>query len=267
MSLRDLQIWMVSAITASPADARSDDIERFVKAGPRASASVGFEVYRAGYFARLLECLRDDFPVLDCTLGEERFKDLCRAYVDRHPSSSPNLNGFGRLLPSFCVREGVLPTSDATWAHDLARLEWALVEVLHAPMSAPLAHNFLSQIAPDAWASARFVPSASLRVLRFDYPVNAMFMANRLDGVIPNVPAPAPTALAVYRKDAQLWRMDLSPSMLQLLTPLCDGKTLGEALSALENDGAAMASVAANLTVWFREWVDAGFFERVEFTT
>jgi hypothetical protein len=234
------------------------------------SATDRFDIYRAGYHARLVECLADDYPVLAAMLGEEQFGALCRAYVDRHPSTSPNLNGFGRHMAAFC-REARLESVPGCagfdtlrgFASELATLEWALVEMIHAPMAPPLDISTLQAMPVEAWARARFTKSEALRLFRFDYPVNAVFIANRIDDVIPPVPERAPNALAVYRKDAQLWRMDITPAMLGVLAPLLDGASLGEALATIEaecTDADLLAQTGANLMVWFREWVDAGFF-------
>ncbi len=270
-SLRDIQVWMVSAITGPEADASAADVERQVTAGPRLSAADRFDIYRSGYHARLFECLLDDYPVLAAMLGDEPFEALCRAYVDRHPSASPNLNGFGRHMAAFC-REAKLdafPAFDGlrVFASELAALEWALVEVLHAETAAPLEITALQALPPEAWATARFIKNEAIRVFRFEYPVNAVFIANRIDDIVPEVPAPSPNAVAVYRKDMQLWRMELTPAMLGVLEPLLAGKTLGEALEAIEaeaTDPEVLAQTGQNLMVWFREWVDAGFFTRIE---
>jgi hypothetical protein len=273
VNLREAQMWMVSAITGADADAQARDVERFITAGPRMTASERFDIYRSGYLARLVECLLDDYPVLAAMLGEDPFDALCRAYVDRHPSASPNLNGFGRHMAAFCreVRlEGdACKGFDAlrVFASDLAALEWALVEVLHAECPPPLEVAALQAMAPDAWARARFIRSDALRLLRFEYPVNAVFIANRIDEIVPESPTRSPNAVAVYRKDMQLWRMDLTPAMMGVLEPLALGKSLGEALAAIEadvTDADVLAQTGANLMVWFREWVDAGFFTRIE---
>jgi hypothetical protein len=276
-SLRDVQVWMVSAITGPEADAGSKDVERYVTAGPRLSAADRFDIYRSGYHARLFECLLDDYPVLAAML--ERldtesggcFEALCRAYVDRYPSASPNLNAFARHLASFCreVKLEAFPGFDAlrAFASELAALEWALVEVLHAETAAPLEITALQALPPEAWARARFIKNEAIRVFRFEYPVNAVFIANRIDEIVPEVPSPSPNAVAVYRKEMQLWRMDLTPAMLGVLEPLLAGKTLGEALEAIEaeaTDPEILAQTGANLMVWFREWVDAGFFTSIE---
>jgi hypothetical protein len=273
-SLRDIQVWMVGAITGADADASAKDIEKYVTASARLSAAGRFEVYRSGYHARLYECLLDDYPVLAAMLdevAEEQFAALCRAYVDRHPSASPNLNGFGRHMAAFC-RETELEAFPGfaelrVFASELAALEWALVEVLHAETAPPLEIAALQALPPEAWAGARFVKNEAIRVFRFEYPVNAVFIANRIDEIVPEVPAPSPNAIAVYRKDMSLWRMELTPAMLGVLEPLLAGKSLGEALETVEaecTDPEVLAQTGANLMVWFREWVDAGFFTRIE---
>jgi hypothetical protein len=272
--LRDVQVWTVGAITGADADADADAVARFVTPGPRLSALERFEIYRSGYHARLLECLLDDYPVLAAVLDRDadgQFAELCRAYVDRHPSASPNLNGFGRHMPAFC-RDATLesfpgfPGRLGRFASDLAALEWALVGVLHAETAPPLDIAQLQALPPEAWAGARFVRSDALRLFRFEYPVNAVFIANRIEDLVPDVPAPSPNAVAVYRKDMQLWRMDLTPAMMGILEPLVQGKSLGEALETVESectDPEVLAQTGANLMVWFREWVDAGFFTRI----
>ncbi len=272
-TLRETQVWMVGAITGAEADAPRADLERFITPGPRLTASERFDIYRSGYHARLVECLLDDYPVLAAMLGDDQFGLLCRAYVDRHPSTSPNLNAFGRHMASLC-RDVQLEGEGAAgfdavrvFASELAALEWALIEVLHAECPPPLEVAALQSVPPDAWVRARFIRSDALRLLRFEYPVNAVFIANRIEETIPEVPERAPNAVAVYRKDRQLWRMDLTPAMMGIVEPLVLGKSLGEALADIEEsvtDPELLAQTSANLMVWFREWVDAGFFTRIE---
>ena len=272
-TLREIQVWMVGAITGAEADAPRADLERFITPGPRLTASERFDIYRSGYHARLVECLLDDYPVLAAMLGDDQFGLLCRAYVDRHPSTSPNLNAFGRHMASLC-RDVQLEGEGAAgfdavrvFASELAALEWALIEVLHAECPPPLEVAALQSVPPDAWVRARFIRSDALRLLRFEYPVNAVFIANRIEETIPEVPERAPNAVAVYRKDRQLWRMDLTPAMMGIVEPLVLGKSLGEALADIEEsvtDPELLAQTSANLMVWFREWVDAGFFTRIE---
>jgi hypothetical protein len=265
-SLRALQDWFVEAVTSPCADERLDEGARQVLTrGPELGELDRLGIYRYAYRARLVECLVDDYPALQFALGVEPFETLCHEYIERHPSSAPSLNFFGRHMAEFCRVEAQEPFPLRGFAADLAKLEWALVEVLHARMADALSPATLGAIPPERWPSARLPASPAVRVLRFDHPVNAFFQSFKTDGA-PSVPAPAPAATAVYRTDMTLWRMDLTPAMASPLEGLFRGETLGEALGKLEEglSEADAAEAERSVMLWFREWVAGGLFARVE---
>jgi hypothetical protein len=261
VKLREAQTWFADAVTTEAA-ARAAPANRWLTAGPRLDASERLAIYRRAYHARLVECLADDYPTLQAALGDDAFEALSSAYIARHPSTSPSLNAFGRHMAAHCASGPALP--HGAFAADLAALEWAIVEVIHAPSAEPLSAEALGSVPPDAWGAARLEPTPALRVVRTAYPVNAYYQAHR-DGTNPPIPAPAQASTAVYRSGPTVWRMDLTLPMDALLSRLVSGATLGEALEA------ATASLgdqpedvaAARVTGWFREWVSSGLFARV----
>ncbi len=211
-------------------------------------------MYRRAYHARLVECLVDDYPAVQHALGESAFDDLCRGYIAAFPSTGPNLNHFGRRMGAF-VREGVPePFPLRAFVADLAALEWAIVEVIHAASAPPLTADGLRDVPPDAWGALRLEATPALRLLRFDHPVNAYFQAFR-DDEAPAVPAASPSATVVYRSESMLWRMDLTPPMTEVLSALVAGEPLGQALSRAEAGLAHLdeAAIGSTVTTWFRE--------------
>ena len=261
LPLRAVQEWFVSVATHPESvhaglDARARvvtplDLERVVRPGPEETAQDRLEIYRHSYFSRLVECLADDYPALEHALGSEGFEQLCRAYIIAHPSREPNLNGFGRHLPGFA--ESRLPEL-GRFAGDLARLEWALVEVLHAPAPQAFSAAVLQSIPVDRLDAVRLVPSAALRVLSFEYPVNA-FLQTFLDGQDPHVPSPKPASVAVVRKGYKIWRLELDPTAATLLRRL-QSESLGRALDGID-------ASAERVQAWFHDWSLHGMFERV----
>ena len=240
-------------------------LEQVVKAGPCLSAHERLQIYNHSYFARLTECLADDYPALAEALGESAFAALARDYIQHHPSSSPSLNAYGRHLSTLC-RGRVDPW--AAFAADLARLEWALVEVVHAPAGAALAPDALSAIPPASWATARLVPSPTLRVLSFDYPVGKYFQAFREERA-PSIPEPQASATAVYRKELTIWRMELEAPAAHLLLNLVTGVPLNSAILELEqraDDDAARQELGRALPQWLSSWVSSGFFAGIEWS-
>lgn len=268
--LRELQRWFAS-VTTHPEGVlegrlsvqRSQKLERLVTPGPRLSAIDRVQIYNDGYFARLVECLVDDYPALGYALGEETFSTLARAYIQKYPSRSPSLNAYGQHVAAFCRTR---PEPWAAFAADLARLEWALVEVVHEPASESLSPDALAKIPAARWQTARLLPSRGLRLLGFDYPVNDFFQAFR-DELEPELPSRAPTEAVVYRQGLALWRMGLEPRAALLLKELLSGVSLAIAVAMLETRSAAAGTseeLAHLLPQWLGSWVQSGFFRGVE---
>jgi hypothetical protein len=267
LSLQDQQRWFAAAVMTPEAHPLPDGAtaaERVLTAGPRLSAGDRLEVYRRAYHARLIECLADDYPALESALGAEAFDALCRAYIERHPSTGPNLNAFGQHVPAFC-RSGEGACPESAFSADLATLEWAIVEVIHARSAPAVTIEALHAIPIDRWANARLIPTPAFRLLRFAYPVNAYFQSFR-QGTTPLVPAPSESSLLVYRSGPTVWRMPLTDPMLALLEATALGEPLGV---SLERAAAALTDVpeevaGARVMGWFRDWVSSGLFCDVE---
>lgn len=253
---RGLQAGLTNAAPIA-AELGAPCLEAIVRPGPHLGAEERLAIYHHAYHARLVDCVKDDFDGVGRALGEQTFDRVCHAYVRAHPSRSPNLNVYAERFVDFVAGlddRGFDPRLIA----ELARLEWAMIEVRHAPATPRIDLGALAAAPPEAWAGARLWASPSLRVLRFAYPVNAWYAA-RLEGPAP-APRPSPSVTAVFRDDWRIWRMDLPPSPARVLDALLAGRPLGEALSALDPDLAGGADVQR----WFQEWLSSGFFCRLE---
>ncbi|MEO6603812.1 MAG: DNA-binding domain-containing protein, partial [Polyangiaceae bacterium] len=105
LTLRTQQEWfaaIVSTPQAEPAPVDEHSATRLIKPSATLTSAERIDIYRRGYHARLIECLVDDYPVLQHALGEAAFEDLCRAYIAAYPSNAPSLNYFGRQMAEFC---------------------------------------------------------------------------------------------------------------------------------------------------------------------
>ena len=276
-SLAQLEQWLVAVSTdpdgaacgAERAGARQNgatvslaELETVVTPGPHLSALERLDIYNHGYFARLVECLCDDYPALGHALGAETFERVARDYIRVQPSRSPSLNAYGAKFAEY------LRTRREPWAPfavELAQLEWALVAVIHAEVGTALEPAALAAVPADAWPRVRFVPKPALRLLDVAYPVNAFYQAFR-DEREPERPAAAPSSVVVHRVGLSVYRLELEPAMRALLGDLLGGKTLGAALAELERRLAPdeLPSVQARLSEWFGAWVAAGFFTALE---
>jgi hypothetical protein len=156
------------------------------------------------------------------------------------------------------------PEPWAPFAADLARLEWAVVEVIHAPSDAGLSADALAAIPAERWQTARLVASRTLRLLSFDYPANDYYQAFR-DGRMPALPERRSSSAAVCRRGLPVTRTDLEPDAALLLEDLVAGFPLQRAVRELERRAFDPASVAHQLPGWLGCWVSSGFFSAIEY--
>jgi hypothetical protein len=264
LDLRTQQRWfaeIVSTPEAEPAPVDERSAARLVTPSATLSSLERIDIYRQGYHARLIECLIDDYPVLEHALGEEAFEALCRRYIARHPSRAPSLNFFGQHMSGFCRGEAL---SEPVFAADLAALEWAVVLGIHAPTAPSIGFEDLGQVPPERWPAARFTVNPSLRILRLDYPVNAYLQGYRANES-PAVPGPSKCAVAVYRTGRSVWRLELELTMVTLVESLASGATLEAALGEVqallsdrsEEDAARLVSHC------FQHSVSSGLFSAI----
>ncbi len=266
--LRALQEWMSvvvqhprtadvairSAAAAAHFPPTAVEHGRIVKPNDRMTATDRLQVYNGGYLSRLQEVLETDYPALRHLLGDPAFRALVAAFVVGHPSRHPNLNRFGLPLPAFVARRRKLP--HRAFAAEVATLERAVSTAFDAPEFRPLDLQELAAVPPSRWATARFTANPSVQVLTFRFPTNGWYQAF-LDEQAPSPPAPAATALCVYRKDQKVWRMKLSPGMHSVLAALLAGRPLGEALGTADGEADVMAT--------FQSWAHDGLFAAVRF--
>jgi hypothetical protein len=156
----------------------SQDLSFLVRADERLGPVERLDIYADMYFYRLRDCLVEDFPKVAARIGDARFHNLATDYLLAHPSTHFSLRELGRSLPGF-LRTHPLEREFPALA-DLARLDWARVDVFDDADAAPLSLPELLEAggaAPEKFAVA-LIPS--VRLLRVDAAVLPLW--RRLDG-------------------------------------------------------------------------------------
>jgi hypothetical protein len=110
------------------------------------------------YRTRLVDGLREDFPRVAALLGDAEFRALAYRYLARHRSTHPSVRDVGCRFTDFIASDAALPP----FLSDLARLEWARVEVFDASDAEPLRLSDLEALpAPDWPASGSRSPASA----------------------------------------------------------------------------------------------------------
>jgi hypothetical protein len=287
-SLISLQRWMQAVIThpdgvAAGAesqqarqylDVSSGKLDTVIGRSRNLTSEERLAIYHNAYFSRLLECLRNIYPMLAKTLGDEAFDALAIGYLQAHPSESYTLDRLGDNLHGYLAKtrpdldDAEEPTEDwPDFLIDLARLEWNIGEVFDGPGVEGLATieaDQLLAIEADRWPAVRLSPAPCVRALAFRFPINDYFTSMRQtadDAAPPPLPQPEPTWLALSRRDFVVRRHALDQRQYELLTVLMSGQPIGVAIERLATCVPLdLDHLADDLHGWFRTWLAAGFF-------
>ena len=255
-----------------------DQLEQVILRSQKLTAGERLSIYANAYYARLVECLGECFPIFRKALGEEVFSRFALEYLQRYPSQSYTLDHLGQNFTRF-LRETRPDRSDdgsrpakTNWPDflfDLATLEWTVAQVFDGPgieQERVLAPDDLQVLAGERFGQAQLVPVVCLRLLTFRYPVNAYYTAARGAGENEKVSIPDPSAehVAITRRDYIVRRYTLTAPQRALLEVLQTGGTLTEAISgAAEISQTGDDELAVELQSWFRFWAAECFFQAV----
>jgi hypothetical protein len=146
------------------------------------------------------------------------------------PPRSPIMLDYGTGFPDF-IRQ-FEPVAELPYLADVARVERAWTEAYHAPEASPIDPTAFTAIAPDQLPAMRLVLHPSLRVVRSQFPVLAIWQMNVADAV------PGPVDLGAGGEDVLVVRpladvevRSIPQGSLEFIQSLAEGKSL---LAALE---------------------------------
>lgn len=279
-SLTLLQHWMKTVVTErgglgekldAAAQLHQLRIEDVVAEKRDLSARERLAVYTSGYVLRLLECMREDFPVLRSFVGDSVFDAFAKAYLITRPPSSPSLYDLGADFPKFLeetkpVREGFDAETSAMLdlPPELARLERARAEVMRARGTeddAPAAES----LSPFAIFGEELTLQATpcLRLLEMKFPL-VDFLRRSDIGEHPDPPAPQNSFVALGRSNYRVHVEQISHWQFAFLVACEHPKSSYPAvqIAAIES-GRDPGQALADLAMWLPIAFELGFLREV----
>jgi hypothetical protein len=281
MNLETLQREMAAAVMApltADEDMRShapdgrpmsEVAAQFIAPNSRLTPFERLEIYNRQYWFRVLNALAEDFPALRAVIGARAFEALSIDYLIAHPSRSFSLRNLGSMLPEWLVAHPEFCTRRHRLALDVAKVEWAFVEVFDNAERTPLT---LDQIATlDAHSRLGLQPHLQLLVLEYasDNLVLSLHKEHmkgaseagvkQEDGPIAPVQLPRlrrrSTWVAAHRLENAVYYRRLEREEFLTLAALRDGATLGDALEAgLAQSSKPGSRQPALVQSWFTQW-------------
>jgi Putative DNA-binding domain len=238
-ALRELQaaFWRALATPGEP-DA---GLLSVIRPSPALAPGDRVGIYAGMYLGRIVDALREDFPKLAALLGDEPFADLVRDYLGEHPSVEPSIRHVGGALPAYVAAR------QPGWLADVARLEWARLEVFDAPDETPLSTAALLDVPAEDWPGLRFTLVPAFAQLVAGWPVHRLW-----SGGSPPF-APARTALRIWREGFAVYQTPMDVPEEAAL----DRLAAGEPFSAVCEPFDDPADAASLLLRWLEDGIVA----------
>ncbi len=260
--LQSTQRWMQDALVF-PRRVDGDARGALLLESPGLTAAAGLAIYQRGYFLRIANCMREQFPALCHALGAPLFNDFVADYICDRPPESHTLYDLGRRFPAWLGENrpdlGLPAARREPWIDfmiDLARFERQVFALFDAP-----GHEgkpFADADTPDE--RLRLQPCFDLGA--YDFPVAAYYHAVRQ-----NQPAPLPPAgrsfAALVRTDYVTRTIPLGEPQYLFLGAMAAGGGVEDGLAAAARHLATTAEQVRDS--WRssddrRRWIDWGFF-------
>jgi Putative DNA-binding domain len=249
-TLRDVQARLFGLVT------RRGQVggQGLVRSDDRLDAAGRVQLYANMYFLRLRDILRADYPKLAAVLGDDSFDGLVADYLDAFPSRHPSVRHAGGALPGFVDAHAL--GRRRRWLAELARLEWARVEVHDRVDEELLAWSDVRGQAPGDLGQLRLRLIQAHTLVNVDHAVTDVWSRVQ-HGKRPRRPGRRPGCILVWRQDGLVYHR-MPPSDESALLPcLVSGTSFASVCDRLDAGGAPehAASRAAELLA---TWTAAG---------
>lgn len=243
--------------------------DEHIAGNPRLSPVEQLEIYREQFWLRHTAALVEDFPGVGGILEQERWDRLVWAYLEEEAVLSFTLRDLGARLPEFVERQAWI--EERALVLDMARYEWAHVEVFDAPDVPRLDPRKLAEVPAEAWDAARLVLDPALRLLHLGYPVvelRKLLVAAQSEPPAqkPPLPTAGETRFALHRRERVIVVEALEGPAFALLEACAGGAPLGKACEiAARASGLELEALGARLEDWFGGWAARGYVVDVTF--
>lgn len=228
-------------------------------AGAKAEVTGHFEIYVNAYRGRLVEALRDNFPGLYLSLGDDVFRELALAYVAHCPSRFRSIRWFGDALSGFMDAHPELVPHPALV--DMARMDWAIRGAFDAADGQVLLSDDVAAIPVEDWPAQRFFFQPAVRLVELRWNVEPIWQLLNQDAEA-DTPPPEELehTLLVWRQDLNcLWR-SVDRIEAVALRGVAGGLVFADICERIAGeDEASSANTAAML---LRRWMEDGLLAK-----
>lgn len=226
-SLETLQQDICDAVCGG-GDSRHSDLI----AGDGMEPSARLRIYRNHAVITLTDALKATYPVICRLVSGGFFAYAAHEFIREYMPETPSLARYGGAFPEFLAQ--FPPCQNLVYLADIARLEWAINEALHAESVAAITRADLSGISASDASRLVLTLNPSLRLLDSRWPIERIWRANEADGD-PDLAIDLDSGgvrLQVHRRSDRVTLKSLTESEFAFLQALANGEPLADAAEA-----------------------------------
>ena len=184
-----------------------------------------FRIYRNNLYHGLSETLGEAYPVVRRLVGNEFFMATAHAFIAAHLPQEAILALYGEDFPAFLA--DFPPARTVPYLADMARLERARLEALHAADSLPLSPEALA-VSETEFAAATLLPHPAMRMVDSFYPIASLWRLNQASEVQPRQLEVVAETVMITRPALTVQMHLLTSAQAAFIRALADGKTVAE---------------------------------------
>jgi hypothetical protein len=251
MELRQLQREMQSGLLGE-----ESVIEAHIADTPPLTKEARLGIYRHAYVTRLIEALREYYPVLHQILGDEDFAALGAAFIRAHPSVHRSIRWYGREIAAYLRAEP--PFAEQPILAEIARFEWRLAESFDSADAVVLDRAALASVEPAEWADLTFRFHPSVQRLTLEWNTVAVWKAISAEEA-PPAPERSTDAIEwlIWRRNLENYFRSLDSEELTALDAALEGCNFAQVCDALSRQ-LPVEQVPLRAASLIATWLDGG---------
>ena len=154
-------------------------LAQLIASDDRMTPAERVEIYANGYFYRILDVLKEDFPATLAVVGADNFHNLATGYLIDYSPTEPSIHQAGKNFPLFVATH---PLRERwPFLGDLALLERTTLESFHAEDAPALDIEAMRAIAPEDW------PAIAMRLHPATRLVDSTWRVDKILRAVENV--------------------------------------------------------------------------------
>lgn len=229
----------------------------------KASSELRLGIYDNAYRERLIEALANDYEILEKLLGEDNFRLMCTAYIEKYPSTYYSLRWFGNNFSKFLGYSSDKGHHD--WEAELAQLEWQFIEAFDSENIDSISEADAAAISPESWPTLSMVFHPSVKLLNLWWNTLDLWKAAKDDKQPPQpIRLPQQSHCLMWRDQLMTQYRSLEADEAVVLSAALAGDNFSEICSALSTEIDDQEQVPMKAASFLKGWLATGMLTQLK---